>query len=65
MQNDKKQSITRKDIRSSKGDSFTQYKVAKAETKKLIKRDKPTNLTDDLNRISNLPLEKRFFLSLY
>ena len=54
----------KKDVRKKHGDSSTQYKIAKAETKKLVKRDKINQLNDDLDEISNLPPDKQFFLAM-
>ena len=39
-----------------------QYKFAKAETKKLVKRDKQNELNDDLDELSNLPREMQLYL---
>jgi len=41
-----------------------QYKVAKAESKKLVKRDKINRMNDDLDEIGNLPSDKQFFLAM-
>ena len=54
----------KKDVRKSYGDSSTHYKVAKAEVKTLVKRDKLNKLSDDLDVISNLPPDKQFFLAM-
>jgi len=41
-----------------------QYKVAKAESKKLVKRDKINKMNDDLDEIGILPSDKQFFLAM-
>ena len=65
MQKDTIKAIhNKKDIRKSHGDSSIHYKVAKAEAKKLVKRDKLNKLNDDLDVISNLPPDKQFFLAM-
>ena len=65
MQKDTIKAINnKKDVRKSYGDSSTHYKVAKAEVKKLVKRDKLNKLSDDLDIISNLPPDKQFFLAM-
>jgi len=65
MQNDTLNAINnKKEVRKKHGDSSTQYKVAKAETKKLVKRDRINQLNDDLDEISNLPPDKQFFLAM-
>ena len=46
------------------GDRSIQYRVAKAETKKLVKLDKFNHLNDALDEISNLPPDKQFFLAM-
>ena len=55
---------SKKTIRQKYGDSSIQYKVAKAETKKLVKRDKINNLNDELDELSDLPHHKQFFLAM-
>ena len=65
MQTDTMTAINnKKAIRQKYGDSSIQYKVAKAETKKLVKRDKINNLNDELDELSNLPPDKQFFLAM-
>ena len=65
MQTDTTTAINnKKAIRQKYGDSSIQYKVAKAETKKLVKRDKINNLNDELDELSNLPPDKQFFLAM-
>ena len=54
----------KKDIRKKHGDRSIQYRVAKAETKKLVKIDKINHLNDALDEISNLPPDKQFFLAM-
>ena len=53
----------RKEVRQRHGDSSVQYKVAKAESKKLVKRDKRNDLNDQLDRLANLTLTKQFFMA--
>ena len=65
MQTDTMTAINnKKAIRQKYGDSSIQYKVAKAETKKLVKRDKTNNLNNELDELSNLPPDKQFFLAM-
>ena len=65
MQPDTRKAIeNKKDVRKKHGDTSSQYKIAKAETKKLVKRDKINQLNDDLDEISNLPPDKQFFLAM-
>ena len=65
MNADTKKAIeNKKVIRKKYGDVSRQYKVAKAETKKLVKRDKINHLNDELDEISNLPPDKQFFLAM-
>ena len=65
MQSDTLRAVNnKKQVRQKHGDSSIQYKVAKAETKKLVKRDKINQLNDDLDVISNLPPDKQFFLAM-
>ena len=65
MQKDTQKAINnKKDVRKKHGDSSNQYKIAKLETKKLIKRDKINQLNDDLDEISNLSPDKQFFLAM-
>ena len=54
----------KKDVRRSHGDSSIQYKVAKAEVKKLVKKDKINKINDDLDGFSDLPSDKQFFLAM-
>ena len=54
----------KKDVRKKHGDRSIQYRVAKAETKKLVKLDKFNHLNDALDEISNLPPDKQFFLAM-
>jgi len=65
MKNDTKSAINdKKNVRKQYGESSIPYKVAKAEVKKLVKRDKLNQLNDDLDKISNLPPDKQFFLAM-
>ena len=51
----------KKSIRKEHGDSSIQYKIATAESKKQVKRDKLNKLNDDPDELSNLPPDKQFF----
>ena len=65
MHADTKKAIeNKKVVRKKYGDASRQYKVAKSETKKLVKRDKINHLNDELDEISNLPPDKQFFLAM-
>ena len=65
MENDTNKAIhNKKDVRKKYGDSSAQYKIAKAETKKLVKRDKINQLNNDLDEISNLSPDKQSFLAM-
>ena len=50
----------KKDVRRKHGDRSIQYKVAKTETKKLVRLDKINHLNDALDEISNLHPDKQF-----
>ena len=54
----------KKMIRKEKGNHSIQYKVAKAETKKLVKRDKLNETNDDLDYIASLPPDKQYFRAM-
>ena len=54
----------KKVVRKKHGETSIQYKVSKAETKKLVKRDKINQLNDNLDEISNLPPDKQFFQAM-
>ena len=54
----------KKGVRQKHGDRSIEYRIAKAETKKLVKLDKMNNLNDALDEISNLPPDKQFFLAM-
>ena len=65
MTKDTEQAINNKiDVKKKHGDYSLQCKIAKAETKKLVKRDKINQLNDDLDKISNLPPDKQFFIAM-
>ena len=65
MSNDTIQAINnKKDVRKKHGDRSIHYRVAKAETKKLVKLDKINHLNDALDETSNLPPDKQFFLAM-
>ena len=54
----------KKVVRQTHGDSSTQYKAAKVKSKKLVKRDKLSQLNENLDEISTLPPDKQFFLAM-
>ena len=54
----------KKAVRKIHGDSSIQYRITKAECKKLVKRDKINQINDDLDEISNLPPDKQFFQAM-
>ena len=53
----------KKNVRQSHGESSIQYRIAKSEVKKLVKKDKINNLNEELDSFSNLPSDKQFFSS--
>ena len=64
MSSDNKAAIDKRKIRKEKGEKSISYKIAKAETKKLVKRDRINNINDDLDQMSKLPANKQFFLAM-
>ena len=65
MSNESKTAIeNKKIIRSTYGDSAIQYKIAKAEAKMLVKKDKIHKLERDCEELSQLPPNKQFFLAM-
>ena len=51
----------KKSVRSLYGESSVSYKIAKAEVKKLVKKDKINNLNNDLDQFLTLPSDKQFY----
>ena len=49
-------------VRKPYGDSSIQHKIAKAESKKLVKIDKLNKLNDELDNLSELPPDKQLIL---
>ena len=65
MSNSIVQAINNKiDAQMSHGDSSIKYKSAKAEVKKLVKKDKMNKINEELDEFSNLPSDKLSFLSM-
>ena len=57
MQSDTLRAVNnKKQVRQKYRDSSIQYRVAIAETKKNVKRDKINQLSGGLDEVSNLPL---------
>ena len=51
-------------IRKLNGPSSKEYKIAKAESKKLVKKDRMKQIEDDLTKISNLPPHKQYYAAI-
>ena len=65
MSDNTKQAIGNKHkIRKEKGPKSTQYKIAKAESKKLVKKDKIKQIQDDIEKLSSLPPHKQYHTAL-
>ena len=54
----------KKKIRKSHGEHSAEYKIAKAETKKLIKKDKIQSIEKECDDISKLPPNKQFYAAI-
>ena len=54
----------KKEIRKTKGHHSAQYKVAKAEVKKLVRKDKLYNINKDCDIISTLPPGKQYYQAI-
>ena len=54
----------KKKIRQLKGDDSIEYKIAKAETKKLVKKDKIHSIEKQCDTISSLPQNKQFYAAI-
>ena len=60
-----KQAITNKHkIRKQHGASSPQYRVAKTEIKKLVKKDKLKTIEEECDKLSNIPPDKQFFAAV-
>ena len=51
-------------IRQQYGITCVQYRIAKAETKKLVKKDKLDNIEKECDNLSNIPPDKQFFAAV-
>ena len=51
----------KKNIRKEKGEKCTEYKIIKAEVKKLIKKDKMKQIEDQCNDLNKLPPNQRYY----
>ena len=51
-------------IRKDKWDSSKEYKIAKAETKKLVAKDKLKQIEAEIETISNLPPHKQYYAAI-
>ena len=51
-------------IRKQAGDKSAEYKAAKAESKKLVKRDRLQQIEKDIDVISNLPPHKQYYAAI-
>ena len=52
------------EIRKTHGTSSPQYSIAKAESKKLVKKDKLKQIEDDLDSLSKLPPNKQYYAAI-
>jgi hypothetical protein len=52
------------EIRKKHGSSSPLYSIAKAESKKLVKKDKLKQLEDDLDSLSKLPPNKQYYIAI-
>ena len=60
-----KQAIeTKHRIRREKGDSSKEYKIAKAESKKLVAKDKLRQIESEIETISSLPPHKQYYAAI-
>ena len=60
-----KQTIASKNkCRKEKCDKSSEYKMAKAESKKLVKRDRINQVEKDLDAIANLPPHKQYYAAI-
>ncbi len=65
MTEESKAAIRKKhDIRKENGPKSTQYREAKAKSKKLVKRDKLKLVEVDLDRISSLPPSQQYYAAI-
>ena len=55
---------TKHKIRKQIGDKSPEYKVAKAESKKLVRKDKLQQIEKDIDVISNLPPHKQYYAAI-
>ena len=51
-------------IRKNHGATSPQYKVAKSETKKLVKKDRLKQIDDEHSKLSRLPPDKQFYSAM-
>ena len=54
----------KKEIRKTKGAHSPQYKIAKAEVKKLVRKDKLAKIDEECDIISNLPPGKQYYQAI-
>ena len=60
-----KSSIENKhNIRKQKGDKSTEYKIAKAESKKLVRKDKLEHVEKQMDIINTLPPHKQYYAAI-
>ena len=59
--NTKKAIDNKQKARKAKGTSSTEYKVAKAESKKLVKKDRLNQVEKDMDTLSSLPPNKQYY----
>ena len=65
MSNNTKSAIdTKHKVRKTKGSSSIEYKVAKAESKKLVKKDRLKLIEDEIDKLSNLPPHKLYYATI-
>ena len=55
---------TKQKIRKQNGDKSLEYKIAKAESKKLVKKDRLKQVEEDIGAISSLPPHKQYYAGI-
>ena len=51
-------------VRQTKGTSSNEYKAAKNETKKLVKKDRLNQIEKDMDSLSSLPPHKQYYAAI-
>ena len=55
---------SKKEIRKTKGEESTQYKISKAEVKKLVRKEKLAQIDKECEKLSRLPPDKQFYKAM-